>query len=118
MGQIRMNGMEFYAYHGCYRDEQLIGNNFLVDITLDTDMEEAAESDNLCDALNYAEAYDIVKHEMATRSFLLENVCDRILDGLFERFPQLDSATVAVSKLNPPIDGKMQSVTVNLQRSR
>jgi len=116
MGQIRLNGMEFYAYHGCYRDEQLIGNNFIVDITLDTDMEKASQSDNLCDALDYSEVYDLVKQEMTIRSFLLENVSGRILDRLFERFQQLNSATVCVSKLNPPIGGQMHSVTVSQQR--
>ena len=85
MGQIRLNGMEFYAYHGCYRDEQLIGNNFLVDITMDTDMEKASKSDDLCDALNYAEVYEIVKQEMSIRSFLLENVSSRILNKLFTK---------------------------------
>ena len=113
-----MNGMEYYAYHGCYRDEQLIGNNFLVDITMDVDMEEASESDNLCDALDYAEVYEMVKQEMNIRSYLLENVSSRVLDRLFDNFQQLKKATVCVTKLNPPIDGKMQSVTVSQQRSR
>jgi len=109
--------MEFYAYHGCYSEEQLIGNNFLVDISMEVDMYKAAKSDSLCDALNYADVYEIVKQEMSIRSFLLENVCSRILDGLFESFPQLLHATTSVTKLNPPIDGKMHSVTVSQQRS-
>ena len=52
MGQIQLNGMEFYAYHGCYQEEQVIGNHFLVDITMDTDMEKVSNSDDLGDALN------------------------------------------------------------------
>ena len=118
MGQIRLNGMEFYAYHGCYSEEQALGNNFIVDITMDNDMEIASNSDNLCDALNYAEAYELVKQEMLIRSCLLENLSERILNKLFESFPQLNHATVNVSKLNPPVDGKMRSVTVCQQRSR
>ena len=110
--------MEFYAYHGCQPDEQLVGNNFLVDVTMDTDMETAAKSDNLCDALNYAEAYELVRHEMSIRSCLLEHVSSRILDRLLECFPQLKRAEVCVSKLNPPVGGQMRSVTVSRQRSR
>ena len=116
MGQIRLNGMEFYAYHGCYREEQLTGNHFVVDITMDYDMEKASDSDDLCDALNYAEAYELVKQEMAIRSQLLEHLCSRILDRLFERFPQLIDATISVAKLNPPIGGQMQSVSVSQRR--
>jgi dihydroneopterin aldolase len=118
MGQIRMNGMEFYAYHGCYRDEQLIGNHFQVDITMDVDMKEASDSDNLHDTLNYAEAYELVKQEMLVRSHLLEHLSARILNRLFEEFPQIDKAEVCVAKLNPPIGGRMQSVTVSQERSR
>jgi dihydroneopterin aldolase len=116
MGQIRLNGMEFYAYHGCYREEQVIGNHFLVDITMDADMKEASHSDDLRDALNYAEVYELVKHEMAIRSHLLEHVSARILNRLFEEFPQLNRAEVCVAKLNPPIGGQMRSVSVSQQR--
>ena len=116
MGQIRLNGMEFYAYHGCYREEQLIGNHFLVDITMDTAMEEASKSDDLSDALNYAEVYELVKQEMAVRSHLLEHLSARILDSIFERFPQLERAEVCVAKLNPPVGGQIRSVSVSQQR--
>ena len=116
MGQIRLNEMEFYAYHGCYHEEQLTGNNFVIDITMDYDMKKASDSDDLCDALNYAEAYGLVKQEMAIRSHLLEHLCSRILDRLFERFPQLNEATVCVAKLNPPLDGQMRSVSISQRR--
>ena len=110
--------MEFYAYHGCCHEEQLTGNHFLVDITMDTDMEKASGSDDLTDALNYAETYELVKQEMAHISHLLEHVSVRILDRLFEHFPQLNSAEVNVSKLNPPVGGQMRSVSVTQRRSR
>ena len=116
MGQIRLNGMEFYAYHGCLREEQVTGNNFLVDIAMDCDMEKASQSDDLLDALNYAEVYELVKKEMLIRSHLLEHLCSRILDRLFESFPQLYSAEVCVAKLNPPMDGQMRSVSVSQKR--
>jgi dihydroneopterin aldolase len=118
MGQIRLNGMEFYAHHGCYLEEQVIGNHFVVDLIMDTDMESASSSDELHDALNYAEAYELIKQEMSIRSHLLEHMSARILDRLFERFPQLDRAEVCVAKLNPPIGGQLRSVSVGRQRSR
>ena len=118
MGQIRLNGMEFYAYHGCFCEEQLIGNRYLVNITLDCDMEKASSSDDLLDATNYAEVYELVKEEMAIRSHLLEHLSNRILDRLFKCFPMLDGAEVCVAKLNPPIDGQMHSLSVSLKRER
>ena len=116
MGQIRLNGMEFYAYHGCLHEEQMTGNHFLVDISMDCDMEKASNSDDLYDALNYAQVYELVKMEMDMRSYLLENLSKRILDSLFERFPQLVAAEVCVAKLNPPIGGQIKSVSVSQKR--
>ena len=116
MGQIRLNGMKFFAGHGCYREEQLMGNHFLVDVTMDTNMAKAAKSDDLNDALDYAAVYETVKQEMAIRSQLLEHLSGRILDRLFERFPQLDVASVCVAKLNPPVGGEMHSVSVRQER--
>jgi len=118
MGEIRLNGMKFFAYHGCYHEEQLNGNHFLVDITMDTDMSKPSESDDLNDALNYAEVYEIVKQEMSIRSQLLEHLSRRILDKLFERFPQLEEALVCVAKINPNIGGEMQSVNVSQKHVR
>ena len=110
--------MEFFAYHGCLVEEQLTGNNFMVDVTLDYDMKKASASDDLHDALNYAEACELVKTEMLVRSHLLEHLSSRILDRLFERFPELSSAEVCVAKLNPPISGQMRSVSVSQKRER
>ena len=118
MGQIRLNGMEFYAYHGCYCEEQSKGNYFMVDIAMDYDMEKASHSDDLHDALNYAEVYELVKTEMAIHSHLLEHLCRRILAQLFEQFPQLISAEICVAKQNPPVGGKMQTVSVSQKRNR
>jgi len=118
MGQIQLNGMAFYAYHGCLLEEQVTGNDFLVDVVMDCNMEKASDSDDLQDTLNYAEVYELVNEEMAIRSHLLEHLSSRILDSLFERFPQLFSAEVCVTKLNPPVGGKMHSVSVSQKRDR
>lgn len=118
MAIIELENMEFFAYHGCYKEEQVVGNQFVVNLRLETASAEAIKSDKLKDALNYQQAYEIVKKEVAVTSHLLEHVCGRILDSLFITFDQLDSATVKVSKLNPPMGGKMDRVSVTLTQSR
>ncbi|MFC2119233.1 dihydroneopterin aldolase, partial [Bacteroidota bacterium] len=74
MGQIQIEGMEFYAHHGHFAEERIIGNKFLLDLFIDTDCKKAAETDKLEDALNYQEVYEIVKQQMEIKSHLLENV--------------------------------------------
>ena len=116
MGVIEIEGMEFYGYHGHFAAEQIVGNRFIVHLTLITDCSVAAQSDNLADALDYQGAYTIVKEEMEITSHLLEHVAGRILDTLFDRYPSLGKAKVKISKLNPPMGGQSEKVSVTLER--
>ncbi len=116
MGRIEIEGMHFYAYHGHYEAEQIVGNAFNVDLALETNCDSAAVSDDLNDALNYQAVYEIVQKEMMQKSRLLENVAKRILDALYHSFPSLEKATVKVSKLNPPMGGQIEKVSVTLSR--
>lgn len=116
MGEIHLEDMEFYAFHGHFKEEQIVGNRFLVNLTLRTPMEKAGQSDNLEDALNYQTAYEIVQEEMGKKSHLLEHIARRILDALHKRFDTLEYARIKVSKMNPPMGGKMKSVSITMER--
>ena len=116
MGMIQLEDMEFYAFHGHFKEEQIVGNRFLVNLTLHTPMKRPAKSDNLKDAVNYQTAYEIVKKEMEKKSHLLEHIAGRILDALYDHFDTLEKVTIKVSKMNPPMGGKMKCVSVTMQK--
>jgi dihydroneopterin aldolase len=116
MGLIHIEGMEFYAFHGHFKEEQIVGNKFLIDVTLETDMEMPMESDNLKDAVNYQRAYEIVKQEMQKKSHLLEHIAGRILNALYAEMEGIKKVTVKVSKVNPPVGGRVNSVSVVVSR--
>lgn len=115
-GIIEIENMEFFAHHGCYEEERIKGNNFLVTLKIETDMRMASESDNIIDAVNYQTAYKIVKREMDIPSNLLENVCFRILNALYDELYGIKKATVKVSKLNPDMGGKIEKTSVTQSR--
>ena len=112
MGLILIEGMEFYAFHGHFKEEQIVGNKFLIDVTLETGMEKPMESDNLKDAVNYQQVYEIVKQEMQKKSHLLEHIAGRILNAIYSQMEGIKKATVKVTKLNPPVGGRVNSVSV------
>ncbi len=116
MGLIHIENMEFYAFHGHYREEQIVGTRFIVDLTIETDMSVPSKSDNLRDAVNYQKAYQIVKEQMEKKSYLLENIAGRILDALYSEMQDIKKATVKVSKMNPPMGGKIGSVSVVMEK--
>lgn len=117
MGKIVIEEMEFFAFHGHYQEEQIVGNRFLVDLEMDTDLNIPAESDQLDDAVNYQQAYQIIGNEMMrTKSNLLENIGKRILDALYSEMNGIKKATVKIRKLNPPMGGPIKSVGVKMSR--
>ena len=116
MGMIQLEDMEFYAFHGHFKEEQIVGNRFLVNLTIHTAMKRPAQSDNLKDAVNYQTAYEIVKKEMGKKSHLLEHIAARILKALYSHFDTIEKATIKVSKMNPPMGGKMKCVSVTMEQ--
>ena len=102
---IKLENMEFYAYHGCLESERVDGNRFRVDFEYSYDSSAAEVSDSLADAIDYSSLYSLIEAEMARPSQLLENVARRILDSGRLQFPQILSASVCVSKYNPPVGG-------------
>ncbi|MDX9772022.1 MAG: dihydroneopterin aldolase [Bacteroidales bacterium] len=116
MGLIRIEDMEFYAFHGHYREEQIVGSHFMVDVTMETDTGKAGKSDDLNDTVNYQTAYLIVKREMEKTSNLLEHIATRIMDALYTEMEGILKATVKVSKLNPVMGGRIGRVSLEISR--
>lgn len=111
--------MEFFSHHGCFEQERIIGNKFIVNLSVTGDFSAAAKSDNLEDAINYQSLYDIVKREMHKDSSLLENVAQRVVDAIIAQFEKVSKIEITIDKLNPPLGGKLyaSSVTVRYPKS-
>jgi dihydroneopterin aldolase len=106
--------MEFHAFHGCLEFEQKLGNTFIVTVCMELDTQLAGQTDSLEHTLNYQSVYDVVKREMEISSNLIEHVGQRILDSIFSEFPQIHDLRVKLSKLSPPLGGKVEKVTIEL----
>lgn len=89
-----------------------MGSKYIVNVTIDTDFAKAEQTDELGDTVDYVVVYNIVKEEMAIRSKLIEHVGRRIIDRLKKEFPGVKSAEVEVVKINPPMNGDVERVSV------
>tara|TARA_R110002049_G_scaffold50539_8_gene143455 strand:- start:4897 stop:5253 length:357 start_codon:yes stop_codon:yes gene_type:complete len=118
MGTIVVGNIKVYAYHGCLYEEAQIGSDYMVHVTVSADLEKAAISDALKDTVDYVHINHIVVKEMAIRSKLLEHVAKRIIDRIFSEINIVNSAEVRVSKINPPIGGDVDMVSITLQLTR
>src|SRR5690606_20872250 len=118
MGSIRLKNIRIYAYHGCLAEESKIGSEYRVDLEIKTDLRKSTQSDALEDTVDYVALHRIVTDAMQQRSNLLENVAQRIVETIFERFPEISRIHLEVAKLNPPIGGDVESVSVILEEYR
>ena len=115
MALIEIEGMEFYAFHGHFDVEKVAGNRFLVNLKIEADCSMAGLSDKLEDTLDYQKDYLAVKEEMAVSSDLLEHVCQRIISRIKAEFPKAQKVSVKVSKMNPPMGGQIERVSLTLE---
>lgn len=119
MDKIYLNKMEFYGYHGVFPEETRLGQRFAVDLTVETDLKKAGQSDNLNDSINYGELYQVCKEIVEGKPFkLVEAVAEKLAGTLLERFDAISLVTIKVIKPDPPIPGHYESVAVEITRSR
>ncbi|MEG1498705.1 MAG: dihydroneopterin aldolase [Bacteroidales bacterium] len=114
--EIAIEGMEFYAHHGCFREETVIGTNFKVDLHLWCDTTLAQENDSLEGTINYALVYERVKKEMKKSSKLMEHVGARIIKAVKRDFPEVKKIKIKVTKINPPLGEKIAGVSVIINK--
>ena len=81
-------------------------------------MRQSSESDNLIDTVDYVHLNKIVEEEMAIRSHLLEHVTKRIINRVLAEIETVSKIKVGVSKINPPIGGDVEAVTVEMEEER
>ena len=118
MAEIRLQDIRIYAHHGCLPQETIIGSDYLVQLCVEADLSTSALSDQLEDTVDYVLLQDIVAQEMATPSKLLEHVAWRINRQVIERCPTVEWSEVVVSKINPPIGGDVDRVSIVMRAYR
>jgi dihydroneopterin aldolase len=114
--RILLEQMEFRAFHGCYDLEQKVGNRFTVDLEITTSLGDVAREDNVEKAVNYLTVFEIVQAQMRITQRTIERVSTNIIDTLYGAFPQIGHIRCTVSKLAPPLGGKIERVSVVLER--
>jgi dihydroneopterin aldolase len=118
LGTIKIKNIKIYAYHGCLVEEGKIGSDYRIDLSVKANLKKSAKTDSLGDTVDYVHLNKIVKEEMSLRTKLLETVADKILDRILIEIPIADKVKVKVSKLNPPIGGNVELVSIVMERKR
>ena len=115
---IILKNLHIHGYHGVAPQEQLVGNDFVINLRLLADFSAAIQSDNVNDTVSYAEVYEAVKEEMKQPSKLLEHVAGRMVERLFNSFPQVEEIELSLMKRNPPMNADIETAGVEIRESR
>jgi dihydroneopterin aldolase len=118
LGIIKVENIRVFAYHGCLKEETKIGSDYRVNIEVCANLQTSAKTDLLNDTVDYVFLNRVIREEMAVASHLLETVAKRILNRIFNEDDLVKKATVWVSKLNPPIGGDVEMVTIKMTEKR
>ena len=117
-GVVKIKNMRVYAFHGCLKEESKIGGDYLVNLRAFCNLSSATKTDALENTANYSQLAKIVSSEMSVRSKLLESVAKRIISSCLKEVSVVERVVVEISKINPPINANVESVSVLLEGKR
>ena len=115
---VKVENLKIYAFHGCMEEEKVIGSDYVVDICAVCSVGKKTFGDEIEGTVDYVDLARIAKREMSIRSKLLEAVVNRIISSCFNEISVLEQISVTVSKINPPINADVASVSVSMDKKR
>lgn len=119
MDRIELKGMRFFGYHGVYPEENKLGQQFVVDLTLYLDLADAGRRDDLSATVNYADVCRLVGDIVTGPPHrLIEALAERIAMKVLEAYTKVSEITVRVTKPHPPVDVHFDGVAVEIHRRR
>ena len=113
-----MENIRTRSYHGCLHEEGVIGGDYTTDVWIELMDNYRITKDTLEETVDYGVVTQLVVNEMNIRSKLVETVCERITDSLFDSFSKIKSVKVRVCKICPPIEGDVENVSVEIKKER
>lgn len=118
-GTVRLVNAVFYAHHGVNQEEHRLGGRYEVDVAMDLDFEESAETDRLTSTVDYEGVYRMV-HQLVTgnKFYLIEKLAVLIGRAVLEGYTRVQSVEVTVRKHNPPVGGTLDRAEATFRASR
>ncbi len=118
MAIIGLEGIRLRGPHGFYPEEQLLGNEFVIDVAVAVDTDKAVENDDLYKTVNYETLFLLIQAEMREPAQLIETLAQRILDRIEDHFDQVKGIRLKLRKLNPPLGGRVDAAFITLSTGK
>ncbi|QHQ62797.1 2-amino-4-hydroxy-6-hydroxymethyldihydropteridine diphosphokinase [Anaerocolumna sedimenticola] len=117
MDQIRITNLEVFGHHGVYKEENVLGQKFLVTVILYADLSKASGNDDLSRSVNYGEVCHFIKREVEKYTFkLIETLTEHLAREILIHFPLIEKVNLEVKKPWAPILLPIETVSVVMER--
>ena len=116
---IFIHGLLVHAHHGVMAHEAKVGQRFMIDLELTTDLAAAGKSDKLADTVSYSAIVETATRAFAQHRYrLVEAAAAQVADALLAAFASAVSVRVTVHKPHAPIAAIFNDVGVSILRTR
>lgn len=117
MDQIRISDLEVFGYHGVLKEENALGQKFLVSAWLSVDVTDAAAEDEITKSINYASVCKEIEAYLKNHTFkLIETMADRLAKYLLKKYERIEKIKVEIKKPWAPILMTLDTVSVTVER--
>ena len=114
---IQLNDVKFYGYHGLYKEEQKVGNNFIVNLSIEY-IPTAQKITSIIETIDYVQVYHLVNTRMKIPTSLLETIVGDIADSIFEKFSIAQKVNIQITKEKVYIHTLNGNMSVALSKTR
>ncbi|MDB5014414.1 MAG: dihydroneopterin aldolase [Daejeonella sp.] len=111
--KVILKDIQFFASHGFYAEEQLLGGKFYVNIETESEV-HGDGGDDISNTVNYERLFEIASTEMQRTQKLLETVAHSMLDQIRHQFLGVKVIKVSIRKMHPPLGGQVDSAIIEL----
>jgi dihydroneopterin aldolase len=116
---IFVKGLVIHARHGVMDHETEVGQRFVIDLELYSDLSESSRTDHLSDTVSYANVVTTAVSAFKNTNYkLLERAAGAVADAILAAFPRIRAVKVTVHKPHAPIAAIFEDVGVVLTRTR
>jgi len=112
--KVQLHDLEFFAFHGLYDEERIVGNKFIVN--LEVVIDEFSEFKTIEDTINYVSLYELIKLKMNQPVKLLEILATQIIEEVHLLNNKINSVSISIKKVSPPIKGIRGNVGIAIQK--
>jgi dihydroneopterin aldolase len=112
---IRLRNCAFFARHGVYSEEEVLGQRFFVDAVLTVDGDSSLENDDIDGTVDYGKAFKAIeKVILGKRKYLIESLALEVGKSLCKKFKMIRSAEITIRKPNAPVQGVLEDIEVTV----